>query len=274
MLKTGRETLKRLLLALLLAALCPLFAYSQDAGSGAESNVSTDTPPSVEGAAQERPASELELRFDGEGGGVPQSEAVAPVAEFTIWDFVRMVLVLGFVVALIYGLFYLLKRSQGASARESGVIDVVATQTLPGNGMVHLVRVGTQLYMLGSSEHSLRLLTEIDNKESRDEIELTAARQAAQAKEERRSFSDLMSAMASSLTGIGRSETQESPEAETGESENGAAAAADDARAESSAPRMTEAGTPAERTTAEARAEQEVLDFISSQRQRLRRLNS
>ncbi|MFP4329780.1 MAG: FliO/MopB family protein [Alkalispirochaetaceae bacterium] len=274
MLKTGRETLKRLLLALLLAALCPLFAYSQDAGAGAESNRSQEAPR--EDAAGERPASELELRFADEGGESPDNEAVAPVTEFTIWDFLRMVLVLGFVVALIYGLLYLLKRSQGSPSQESGVIDLVATQSLPGSGMVHLIKVGTQLFMLGSSEHSLRLLTEIEDKESRDEIELRAARKP---REERRSFSDLMSAMAGGLGGIARSSGNGSGndserEREADVSDRPAEAPEERAASARVSEESSAAAASGERTTAEARAEQEVLDFISSQRQRLRRLNS
>lgn len=225
-----------------------------------------------EGAAQRGAPEESELRFAEEGESPPDTEEIRPVTDFSIWDFVRMVLVLAFVVGLIYGLFYLLRRAQGAQGQQSGVIDVLASQSLPGNGMVHLVKVGTQVFMLGSSEQSLRLLTEIDDKESRDEVELRLAQLPG---EERKSFSDLMSAM---MASFGRESSEKS-------SVEGGAPEQNEPRASSAEGRPAEGvtrGTPPEeesseaagRSTAEARAEQEVLDYISSQRQRLRRLNS
>lgn len=270
MLKTGREKLKRLLLALLLAALCPLFAYTQDVGQGAQSNTDINgstLEDSAGSAPEEGTPDERELRFAEEGAPAAETDEIRPVTNFTIWDFVRMVLILGFVVALIYGLFFLLKRTQGNQSVQSGVIDLLATQSLPGNGMVHLVRVGTQLFMLGSSEQSLRLLTEIDDKESRDEVEL---RVAELPQTERKSFSDLMSAM---IGGFGRAdEAQEStaeaeaPEADVAEQSSEVGTAASETPRASSAERRP--------SSAEARAEQEVLEYISSQRQRIRRLNS
>ena len=291
MLKTGREKLKRLLLALLLAALCPLFAYTQDAGQGAQSNSDTNGSTIEESArsgapeegaqsrapeesAQSRAPEESELRFADAEAPATEGEEIRPVTDLSIWDFVRMVLVLALVVALIYGLFYLLKRAQGSQSEQSGIINVLATQSLPGNGMVHLVKVGTQIFMLGSSEHSLRLLTEIDDKESRDEVEL---RVAEIPQTERRSFSDLMSAMLGSFGREGSTENGET-EGAGGRFDSGPAAVdaagsdSSDSSESSEAPRASSAERRP--SSAEARAEQEVLEYISSQRQRLRRLNS
>lgn len=266
-----------------MAGLCPFFVFTQDADQGAQST----TEPNF---SQE----ESQLRFDDGEDTAPDSEAIQPVAEFTIWDFVRMVLVLGFVVALIYGLFYLLKRAQGNQGVQSGVVDVLASQSLPGNGMVHLVKVGNQLFMLGSSEQSLRLLTEITDKESVDEVELRAARTE---QPERRNFSDLMSSMLGTLAGRGseardtvpgtapaeatEAATSAGTFAETGGGSSSAETVARSAPNEdNAAPRPTpprsdgDARTNTGQSTAEVRAEREVLEFISSQRERLRRLNS
>lgn len=263
--KTGRGKLKRLLLALLLAALCPLFAYTQDAGQGAQSTTATESSTGEESApgdaAAEGAVDEGELRFaDGETP-TTEGEAIGPVTDLTIWDFVRMVLVLALVVALIYGLFFLLKRTGSVRSEQSGVITVLATQSLPGNGMVHLIKVGTQVFVLGSSEHSLRLLTEISDKESRDEVEL---RVAEMPQSERKSFSDLMSAM---LGGFGREAATQ--ERERGE---GSGPAAAERAGATDTPQASSA--EARPSSAEVRAEQEVLEYISSQRQRLKRLNS
>lgn len=253
--------------------------YSQDSDQRAQST--TESNFSEE---------ESQLRFGDGQGAAPENDAIQPVADFTIWDFVRMVLVLGFVVALIYGLFYLLKRAQGNQGVQSGVVDVLASQSLPGNGMVHLVKVGNQLFMLGSSEQSLRLLTEITDKESVDQVELRATRNEAS---QRRGFSDLMSAMVGGFgagAGAGEAASGEAderggsaepnvpPAPATEPSPREGSALRPTTRTTEPTPRPTgevqEAGVAGVQSTAEARAQREVLDFISSQRERLRRLNS
>lgn len=123
------------------------------------------------------------------------SDAATPspiktVPTFGIWDLVRMVLILGFVVALIYGLFYLLKRSAGGRVNEASSMRVLGNLQLPGNRTIHLVEAGRQIFLVGGGEHSINLIAEITDQESLDDIRLKYQTATPGV---RRNFSDLLS---------------------------------------------------------------------------------
>lgn len=69
---------------------------------------------------------------------------------------VRMVVGLAIVVAVIYGVYWLLRaygRSRGLAS--DGRLAVVATTSLAQNRALHLVRVGDELVLVGSAEHAV-----------------------------------------------------------------------------------------------------------------------
>jgi flagellar protein FliO/FliZ len=60
------------------------------------------------------------------------------------------------VVALIYGIYWLLKKYNGSKGgRSDGRMDIVATTALAPNRALHLVRVGDELVLVGSAENSI-----------------------------------------------------------------------------------------------------------------------
>ncbi len=103
---------------------------------------------------------------------VQQPELNRNVSSFSVWDVVRMLLVLGAVLGVIYLLFFLLKKA-ARPVRDSGsVIDVIATRSITGNSSVHLLKVGKQVFLVGSGDGNVRLISEITDKETLDTIEL------------------------------------------------------------------------------------------------------
>jgi len=103
-----------------------------------------------------------------------------------------MVLVLGSVVGIIYGVFFLLKRAGNGKFVQSDLIKVVGSQNLPGNRAIYLVQVGTQIFMVGAGGESITLLGEITDKETVDTMILASgASESAQA----RSFGDILSSL-------------------------------------------------------------------------------
>ncbi len=143
-------------------------AYSQQrapAPAGGSANAGTpaeDSLPIAEGAAPARP------------GGV----AAAPAPLVSAWDFLRMVLVLAVVVGLIYGLFHLLKRGQGRRVIENQRIRLIGSRTLSGNRSLHLVQVGASIFLVGSAEGGVTLISELKDKETIDQVRLEDAREA------------------------------------------------------------------------------------------------
>ncbi len=117
-----------------------------------------------------------------------------PVAGLSVWSFVSMVLVLGGVVAAIYGLFYLLKRMSGRNLPDNDLIRIVSTKSLSSTRGVHLLSLGKRYLLVGSAENSVNLIAEIDDKETRDEIDLFLAREEPS---EKRNFRTLIGGLLS-----------------------------------------------------------------------------
>jgi flagellar protein FliO/FliZ len=70
----------------------------------------------------------------------------------------HMVLGLAIVVALIFGIYWLLKRTarrNDGTVRDDGFIGVVSSTPLGPQRSVHLVRVGDELVLVGASEQSV-----------------------------------------------------------------------------------------------------------------------
>jgi len=101
--------------------------------------------------------------------------AAAPGAAFGVWDLVRMLIILGLVVASIYGVFYVIRRGSKAKPSESNLIRVLGSQGLPGKSWVHVVTVQKQVFLIGGGDANLSLIAEITDQESIDELKLQAA---------------------------------------------------------------------------------------------------
>ena len=104
----------------------------------------------------------------------PQA-AAAPDAAFGVWDLVRMLIILGLVVASIYGVFYVIRRGSKPKSPDSSLIRVLGSQGLSGNSWVHLISVQKQVFLIGGGDANLNLIAEITDQESIDELKLQAA---------------------------------------------------------------------------------------------------
>ena len=150
-----------------MVCLLPLaLAQSGETGDAADTATSDDEP-----------VDERSLTF-GDGAGEDGEDAGAQpgsINSFGVWDFVRMVIVLGIVIAIIYVVFYLLKRASGGRFENSPMIRVLGSHGLPGNKALHLVEVGRQVFLIGVGDDSITLVSEISDQESLDELRLKAS---------------------------------------------------------------------------------------------------
>ncbi len=126
----------------------------------------------------------------GAAGGAAPSGGTAVASAVSTWDFVRMLLILAVVVVAIYLLVALLRRGSKKRVRENDLIHVLGSRTLAGTRALHLVEVGTAIYLIGSSDGGVELIAEIADKESVDGLRLRAAEQAPPA---RRTFQTVLS---------------------------------------------------------------------------------
>jgi flagellar protein FliO/FliZ len=138
--------------------------HSQEAAS------SPEPEPSGEAAATD----ETQLTFEDEEG------AEAPggnLGTFGTWDYVRMVIVLAAVIGAIYLVFWLLKRGSRGRMQNSRIVRVLGSHGLPGNKGLHVVEVGNQIFLVGTGDETVRLISEITDQESIDEMRLIASEQ-------------------------------------------------------------------------------------------------
>jgi len=126
---------------------------------------STDRPPE----------NELLLNTNPEGAGNIQTPEDNPMPGVGFGDFLRVIIVLAVVIALIYAFVWMLKKFTGTKAEGAGVIHLYSTQPLKGDASLHLVEAGKRIFLIGSSGNSVNLISEIDDKESIDEIRLNAS---------------------------------------------------------------------------------------------------
>jgi flagellar protein FliO/FliZ len=110
----------------------------------------------------------------------PQALGTEPIQVFGFWDLMRMILVLVIVVAMIYGVYFLLRRSKKAQVDDSSFISVLSSQTLPGGKQLHIIDVAGQVYLLGAGDAGINMITEITDKPTIDELRLQASRRQVQ----------------------------------------------------------------------------------------------
>ena len=116
-------------------------------------------------------------------GAAPAAGAGAGVAPaVSLWDFVRMLLILALVVVAIYVVLRLLRRKAGRRIQENDLIRVLGSRTLAGTRSLHLVEVGQGVYLVGSSDGGVQLIAEITDKESLDSLHLRAAEEPSGAR--------------------------------------------------------------------------------------------
>jgi flagellar biogenesis protein FliO len=137
------------------------------------------TAPAVPGAAGLNESQILLPDAGAQAAGSPGAAAAGQPAPSGVstWDFVRMLIILAAVVLVIYLLFWLLRRGAGKKIQENDLIRVLGSRGLAGNRALHLVEVGTSVYLVGASDGGVQLIAEVTDKESLDSVRLKAAEQ-------------------------------------------------------------------------------------------------
>lgn len=152
-------------LAWLLAAGLILFGGLSLSAQENGENSSTQTTGTAE------TVDETTLLINGNGAGeqnVPEVSASA----IGIADLVRTVIVLILVIGAIYLVMYLLKRFSTSSVDGSSLIKIVGSKGLMKDSAVHLLEVGNQVFLVGTGNSSVNLISEISDQETIDKIRL------------------------------------------------------------------------------------------------------
>lgn len=129
---------------------------------------------SAENTDNSRPV-ESEIFLD-EGIGADEVAAQEPVElpGIGLGDIVRVILVLGIVIVLIYGFIWLLKKFSAVKTGGDNAIHLLSSRALKSDVTLYLIGTGSRVFLIGSSGNSLNLISEIDDKDSINEIRIQA----------------------------------------------------------------------------------------------------
>ncbi len=169
---------------LIVLALAAPAAFCQEKRDVASTKV--DAPAAPAPAVRE---SELAIPEPGQQVPAAASAQQAPAPTVSTWDFVRMLLVLACVVGFIYLIFFLLRKGSGRKIQENDLIRILGSRSLSGSRALHLVEAGGSVYLIGSSDGGVELISQITDKESLDALKLKAAEQGPAL---RRSFQEIL----------------------------------------------------------------------------------
>lgn len=133
--------------------LCAGAVFAQSASQNAESQTQNLSQSQIE---------ESQFTFDGNLDS-PAASAPKPVSGF--WVFVRMILVLAIVIAVIYFVFRLMKKTIDPVSDNDPFLRKVASLNLGPGKSVQVVTLVDRGFLVGVSDDSVNLLCELDDKE-------------------------------------------------------------------------------------------------------------
>lgn len=109
----------------------------------------------------------------------------------TFWLFFRMILILGIVVVCIYAVFWFMKKSvKGESDEDEPFLRKVSSVSLAPGKSVQIVTLVDKGFIVGVSEDSVNLISEINDKELIDAMNLYSDKKKQTQKP--RSFADVL----------------------------------------------------------------------------------
>jgi flagellar protein FliO/FliZ len=92
----------------------------------------------------------------------------------TLAYFLRMIVVLALVLAAIYGVYRLMKKASRPQTADSSAVKLLASSSLGQGKALHVVSVGAKAFLIGATDASVNLVSEIDDREFVDGLILQA----------------------------------------------------------------------------------------------------
>jgi flagellar protein FliO/FliZ len=160
--------LKRI--ALVLCAVMALGSRAVVVAQGSDAPAPTAAGNAV-GTA--RPVDETTLSFS--DASTPAKAAKTAAAPSTLMYFLRMVVVLALVLAAIYCVYRLMKKLARPKESEGSAIKILSSASLGPGRALHVVSLGSKAYLVGATDSSVNLVTEVEDKEFIDKLNLEAS---------------------------------------------------------------------------------------------------
>ena len=156
------------------------FVCSSIAGISAQDSVTADNLSPKESI-------ESQLLISGENQpGEPGENG----STFSTWNIIRMILVFIAVIAAIYTIFFFIKKRTSTGLQGNNLIRILGSQPISSNRNLHLIKVGEQIFLIGSSENSVNLISEVVDRDFIDNLLLEVSGEESY---DKKSFSEVFS---------------------------------------------------------------------------------
>lgn len=169
------------LLTVLFLAVATL--HAQDAGVAAKPEKSEAKAAEAATKPAEKKADALEdfeKQLQKELEGSPDRPATSGDQPSVFWQFARTLITLAFLLALFYGIFRLYKFRRELPQQNFSAISSIYEYPLGTNQRLQILEIAGKLMILGVSENSVQLVSEVTDKYTIDRIKLDCAEDAAQ----------------------------------------------------------------------------------------------
>jgi len=145
-------------------------------GFGFAQNSTTAAPAAKANTAVQAPLPDEKTLTINDGGTTANAAAPAPAADVTVWDFLKMFVILALVIGMIVGFLWFMRKLSGQGPASEAPIQVLHTHTLGGNRNLQVVDVAGQILLLGSGDGPPRLVKDLTGTEAADTFRLAASR--------------------------------------------------------------------------------------------------
>ncbi len=168
----------------------PHLLNAQDTGEA--ENVTSESPESVSTDSSENIPSESPGDNSGETAGQtvdPEDVPAVPDYEYEVPEFgenrisypllvLRTLGVLAVIIIGMYFLFRLLIKKRNRIVTDTDIIKVLATYPLASNRLIQVVEIASKIMILGVTDSNINLITEVEDGELVDKIELLSSKES------------------------------------------------------------------------------------------------
>lgn len=109
------------------------------------------------------------------------SQSAAQGAGPSVWDLIKMLLVLALVAAAVYGIVFLFKKTSKPASANDPFLKVLASSHLGSGRYVHVVSVAGKAWLVGSGDNSVNLIAEVEDKDAINAMLLEESKKSAEA---------------------------------------------------------------------------------------------
>lgn len=152
----------------------------KDAAAKTESAVKT--PDRVQGQTERKTDSleDFEKQLQKELETTPDRSAVPTEQPSVLWQFIRTLLTLAVLLGIFYGIFRLYRFKRELPSQNFSAVSSIYEYPLGTNQRLQIIEIGGKLMILGVSENSIQLISEVSDKYTVDRIKLDCAEDSKQ----------------------------------------------------------------------------------------------